>query len=287
MVDRNLTHFFRGGRFHTDEGMEVEIPPSGFAWREIASFPSRIDIYTQSVSQVFPLGTKLVYGEETYRYAQMGVGGVEIAALCQAVIPLAGHIAETGSAIAAVGATEITFTGAADSTDDLAVNELQDGTILIYDGAGEGHLYKIKSHAVAVNINTTPISLTLLDPIRVEVAAAAGLTVTHNKYKSVIIVPDTSTTAVPVGWTVIAVTTLYYFWLQTKGPTCSLVDGTIIMGQEVRPSEDDAGAVAAMNYDEAVGATGEDSGKVGRVLEIGSDAAGAAATYGFIEALLE
>ncbi len=285
MVDRNLTHFFRGGRFHTDEGMEVEIPPSGFAWREIASFPSRIDIYTQSVSQVFPLGTKLVYGEETYRYAQMGAGTVEIGAVCQAVIPLAGHIAETGTVAQAIGDTQMTFTPNTVTTDDLAANELQDGHAFYYDGTGEGHIYKVKSHPAIIGGQAGV--LTLLDPIRIVNAAGSAITVTHNKYKSVIIVPDTSTTAVPVGVTVIAVTTLYYFWLQTKGPACVLVDGTIIMGQEVRSSEDDEGAVAAMNYDEAVGATGEDSGKIGRVLEIGADATGGAATYGFIEVLLE
>ncbi len=285
MTDRNLTHFFRGGRMVTDEGMVVEIPPSGFAWREIASFPSRIDPYATSASQVFPLGTKLEYGPEVYRYTQMGAGTVEIGAVCQAVIPLAGHIAETGTVVQAIGDTEMTFTPNTVSTDDLVANELQDGTALFYDGTGEGYLYKIKSHPAILGGSAGV--LTLLDPIRLANAAATAITVTHNKFKSVIIVPDTSTTAVPVGVTVTAVTTLYYCWLQTKGPCCVLVDGAIIMGQEVRTSEDDAGAVAAMNYDEAVGATGEDSGKIARVMEIGADAGGAAATYGFINLQLE
>ncbi|KKL58918.1 hypothetical protein LCGC14_2220530 [marine sediment metagenome] len=282
MADRNLTHFFRGGRFHTDEGMEVEIPPSGFAWREIASFPSRIDIYEESVSQVFPLGTKLTYGEETYRYAQMGAGSVEIAAVCQAVVPLAGHIAETGTVAQAIGDTQMTFTPNTVTTDDLAANELQDGNSFIYDGTGEGHIYKVKSHP-AITGGQAGV-LTLLDPVRVATGSTAAITATHNKYKSVIIVAAGVQTAVPVGVTVIAVTTLFYFWLQTKGPCCVLVDGTLVMGREVRCSEDDDGAVAAMDYDEANDAN---AGKIGRVLEIGADATGGASTYGFIELLLE
>ena len=56
------------------------------------------------------------------------------------------------------------------------------------------------------------------------------------------------------------------------------------MGALVRPSEDDDGAVAALDFDELAVA---DNGPVGRVMEIGADATGAEATYGFIYANLE
>ena len=88
----------------------------------------------------------------------------------------------------------------------------------------------------------------------------------------------------PVGWTVAAVTANHYCWLQVKGPLCALIDGTVVMGALVRPSEDDDEAVAALDFDELAVA---DNGPVGRVMEIGADAAGGEATYGFIYANLE
>jgi len=56
------------------------------------------------------------------------------------------------------------------------------------------------------------------------------------------------------------------------------------MGQVVRPSEEDDGAVAAQDFDEADDAN---HGSVGFVMEIGADAAGGAATFGMVFAQLE
>jgi hypothetical protein len=104
----------------------------------------------------------------------------------------------------------------------------------------------------------------------------------HNPYRAFIIHPSTNT-AMPIGWTVAAVTGSYYCWLQTHGPLAALIDGTVVMGQQVRCSEDDDGAVAALDYDES----GRNEPIVGYVMEIGADAAGGEATYGFIFATIE
>jgi len=277
MATRNITNKRRWSVISLPEGMIMTIPPDDNLKRIV--IPASVDPYAESATQEWPLGTKLQYGDEVYRYALEGGAGVEIGALCQAVVPLAGHINEVcGSE--AVGDTVIAFTPNTQTTDDLAANELARGYIYIYDGTGEGAKYMIKSHAAIVG--GVSGDLTLYDPIRI---ATGGLvaTVLHNKFYKFLIHPSPPT-AIPVGWTVAAVTASYYCWLQTKGPLCALIDGTVVMGEEVRPSEDDDGAVAAQVYDEDNDA---DHGIVGRVLEIGADAAGAAATYGFIDASLE
>ena len=279
MTARNITTKRRWSQIMNPAGQVLEIPPDDTMARIV--LPDEVDPYAESSTKQFPLGTKLSCwgGEEIYRYALEGGAGVEIGALVQALVPLAGHINEVcGSE--AIGDTVIAFTPNTQTTDDLAVNELAGGYIYIYDGAGEGAKYRIKSHPAIVGAVSG--DLTLYDPIRI---ATAGLvaTVLHNKFYKFLIHPAPPT-AVVLGWTVAAVTASYYCWLQTKGPCCALIDGAVVMGEEVRPSEDDDGAVAAQVYDEDNDA---DHGIVGKVLEIGADAAGGAATYGFIDARLE
>ena len=243
--------------------------------------PSEVDPYAESANQEYPLGTKLEYGDEVYRYALCGGTGVEIGALCQAVVPLAGHINEV-CGVAAVGDTTIAFTPNTVTTDNLAKNELARGYIFIYDGAGEGAKYLIKSHPAIVGAVSG--ILTLYDPIRIVNAAVA--TVIHNRFYKFLIHPSPPT-AMPIGWTVAAVTADYYCWLQTKGDCCALIDSggaAVVMGQPAVPSTEDDGAVQIFDADIA---TEPNSGLVGWIREIGADAAGGAATYGFVHATLD
>src|SRR3990167_531195 len=154
----------RGGLFTTTDGMLVEIPPSGFNWRTVRHVIGSIDPFAEEATQQFPLGTKLTYGEEVYRYTRCGGTGIEVSALCQAVVPLAGHINEAIDA-PLINTYAIAFTPNTVTTDDLLANELQDGYILIYDGTGEGHKYRIKSHPAI--LGGASGTLTLIDSIRV------------------------------------------------------------------------------------------------------------------------
>ena len=260
-------------------GQVLNIPPDDNLARIV--LPDEVDPYTTDSVQKFPLGTQLSCygGQEVYRYALEGGAGVEVGALVQSLVPLAGHINEVcGSS--AVGDTTIDFTPNTVTTDDLVANELAGGYIFIYDGTGEGYKYRVATHAAITG--GTSGTLTLYDPIKV---ATSGLvaTVMHNPYYKFLIHPGPPTAPV-VGWTVTAVTASHYTWLQTHGPCCALIDGTVVMANPVRPSEDDDGAVAAMDFDEADVAN---NGVVGRCMEIGSDATGGAGTFGFVFATLE
>jgi len=283
MVDRNLVIKHRGGIYTTGEGMVLTIPPSGFDWRAVmGGVPGVVDPYGENVAQEFPLGTKLIYGEETYRYSRMGAVAGVTGSLYQAVVPLAGHINEV-CGVGAVGDTTLAFTPNTDSTDDLVANELQDGYVFIYNGAGEGQKLKVLSHpAIAGAVSGT---LTLADPIRVVNAAVA--TVIHNRFRSVIVKPASRPTAMPVGFAQTIVTAAYYHWMLTAGPTTMLIDSggvAVVMGEPLSPSTEDAGAVQKWNPDIAAE---PDAGIVGWCMEIGADAAGGNATFGFGHATLD
>ena len=283
MADRNLVIKHRGGIYTTGEGMELHVPPSGFDWRAVmGGSPGVIDPYAESVFQQFPLGSKLVYGEEIYRYCQNGGVALKVSNLTQALVPLAGHINEAIGE-PSVGDTTIAFTPNTATTDDLALNELQDGYIIIYDNTGEGHKYKILSNPVIVGAVSGV--LTLVDPIRVAPVAASVATVIHNRFKSVIVHPA-PITAIPAGFVQNIVTASYFFWVLTQGPTGFLVDGSLVLGEHVRPSEDDDGAVTNMDFNEGT-TTLPNDGIVGRVMDIGADATGSQGTFGFGLAMLE
>ena len=278
MAERNITNKRTWGHVSLEDGQMLFVPPDD-TMRDVV-IPRSVDPYAESATKEFPLGTRLECwgGEEVYRYALCGGTGVEVAALVQALVPLAGHINEV-CGVAAVGDTTIAFTPNTATTDDVVKNGLAGGYIFIYNGAGAGQKCRIKSHeALTGAVSGT---LNLYDPIRVVNAATA--TVIYPKFYKFLIHPSPPT-AIPLGWTVIAVTANYYCWLQTKGPVCALIDGAVVMGEEVRPSEDDDGAVAALVYDEDNDA---DHGCVGRVLEIGADAEGSTGDTGFIYAMLD
>jgi hypothetical protein len=282
MADRNISVKRVWNSRQNRAGQILDIPPDDSLARIV--LPSEIDPYTTDTVQKFPLGTRLSCngGQEVYRYALEGGAGVEVGALCQSLVPLAGHINEVcGSS--AVGATELDFTPNTVSTDDLVANELAGGYIYIYNGTGEGYKYRVATHPAITG--GTSGTLTLYDPIKV---ATEGLvaTVMHSPYYKFLIHPSPPT-AMPIGWTVTAVTANHYTWIQTHGPCCSLIDsgGTaVVMGQPCTPSAEDDGAVQMFDPDAA---TEPNAGIVGWVMEIGADAGGAAATFGFVFATIE
>lgn len=284
MVDRNLVQKLRGSILTTGEGMELHIPPSGFDWRAIhGGGPGVIDPFSENAAQQWPMGTRLVYGERQFRYARANNVAIEVSALVQTRVPLAGHINEV-IGTHAIGSVTIDFTPNTVTTDDLDANELQDGHIFIYDDVGEGHMYLILSHPAIVG-GASGV-LTLVDPVRVAIGASATGTVLINTHQNLIIHPAPMTAKV-IGWTQQAIGASAYFWVLTRGPTAALIDSggaAVVMGEWVVPSLEDDGAVQVFDADIAAE---PDVGAVGRVLEIGADAGGNPATYGAVWAELD
>jgi len=123
MASRNISTRRVWNSRQNRSGQILDIPPDDSLARIV--LPDEIDPYTCDSKQKFPLGTRLSCygGQEVYRYALEGGAGREVGALCQALVPLAGHINEVcGSE--AVGDTVIAFTPNTQTTDDLAANEL-------------------------------------------------------------------------------------------------------------------------------------------------------------------
>ena len=143
------------------------------------------------------------------------------------------------AAAAAVGATTITVTlGATAATED----QYEDGAIYINDGAGEGHLYAIRSHPAADA--SASLVVTLHETVREALTTGTSLSgLIENDYKDVEIYDADDIDGPALGVAPAEVANVEFFWLQTSGRAAVLIQGTVVNGDAVEASQTTDGAV--------------------------------------------
>ena len=100
------------------------------------------DPFSESATKLFPLGSKLEYGDRKFRYAQID-SAVTSAGLTLENKLATAHHRDLVVAAASVGAKSITVTlGGTEA----AVDYYNEGYIHINVAAGQGQLLKIKDH---------------------------------------------------------------------------------------------------------------------------------------------
>jgi hypothetical protein len=183
-----------------------------------------------SATQAYPLGTKLESRDgRIWRYAVAGGVGLDPALMTQSEAIAAEAIDEVQTGYTTtIGDTTITIllTTSSGITD----GDLVDGWLLITDGTGEAHYYRIATNTWITG--DTVMQLTLHEPILVATEATTEITVIKNLYNGVIVAP-TVLTGVCMGVPNLAVTANYYFWAQRRGPCAMVVDTgeTLVVGQ--------------------------------------------------------
>lgn len=211
--------------------------------------------YAESATQLYPLGTQLVYGDRKFRYIKMD-GAVTAGKLLQQAVHVAHHTnclvtnadAVVGSYSHAAGSTTLSIETAGDT--DLTLNQYAEGYIHVNDAQGEGQLLRVKSHP-AHNHGVDPsVVITTYDALATAVVKnASQLSLTLNPYKDVIVAPAAETGAV-IGATVIDMTDDYFGWVVTNGPAALLVgEAVVVLGHRVVRNDSDAGGVMAANSD--------------------------------------
>lgn len=171
-------------------------------------------------------------------------GTIGAGQVATAKVPTAVHDMDLAvAAAAAVGDMTISLTVGAGA---ITANQFEDGILYINDGAGEGHCYHIKSHPAIASGGTGVF--TLWEPVREALTTATSLAgLMENRHKDCVVSPTTTVNEVlGVAPTEIADNT--YFWAQQSGVAAVLIQGTVVLGQEVTPSQTTAGAVDAANY---------------------------------------
>ena len=171
-----------------------------------------------------------------------------------------------------VGDTTITVTLEATAATE---NQYEDGAIYINDGAGEGHLYAIRSNPAADASGS--LTVTLHEKVREALTTGTSLCgLIENDYKDVELwdYNDIDGPALGVAPTEIADDT--YFWLQTSGRACVLLSGTThpVLGDAVEASESADGAMQL--HDVSANTDREPLGTIAGVLAVTTD-------YGYVK----
>jgi len=199
--------------------------------------------FSESSTLLWPLGTKLIYGNRVFKYAQMAAVGVTAGkCVAAAAVVNANHRDCAAVATSALSQT-ITLTLGNTAT---TLNQYAEGYIHINDGPAQGLLLKIKSHPAASG--TATCVFTMYDALgAVALTTASKLDLILAPYGGLLVAPTTMA-GPTVGVTVWDMTASYYGWIQTQGP-CSVLyaanptGATYALGDIMIRADGTAGAV--------------------------------------------
>ena len=199
-------------------------------------------IYEESSTPKFDLGEKLELKDgREFRYANFGaavgaglVVSQDVSATCVAEI-------DNSVTAAAAGATSVTVDNAALS--GTTADQFAGAYMHLTDDAGEAHQYRIKSNTAA---STNAVTFTLYDGLVVAVTTATDVAISGGLYNKLVGATG-ATDYIVSGVTPIAFTSGYYGWVQTRGISTVLADGTITIGQTLMLSDNAPGAVEALD----------------------------------------
>lgn len=182
-------------------------------------------IYEESATQLYYIGTKLVYNDgRKFRYGGVGGSAIYKALMMQSSVMLSYMTAQTQTALTqSVGDQEITTlitTGSGAALDDFAQGFM---CVDSGDAAAIGDIYRILSSKVGST--DTEFTLLLERVIRTALTASAVLTFVKNKYQDLIVVPQATGVTAPIaGVPLIDMTADYFGWFQTRGYAPLIVD---------------------------------------------------------------
>lgn len=189
------------------------------------------NIYEQSATQQYELGTLLMYNDRKFRYSLAGATALSKAYMTCGMTneaKLVEELQSTSYAYGAVGAYEIIVDITTASS--FPENALKGGFMVVNKSNGIGDIYKIRANKV---LSTDTLMRVLLEtPIRTAFGSGTEVTFVTSKFYKTVVVPTTATqpaTGIPL----IDVTAAYYYWGQTGGEAPCYVDtgDTIVLGE--------------------------------------------------------
>lgn len=191
------------------------------------------DPLTESETQQFPLGTKLIQGERVWRYCKNSSAAVTVVGnILQG--PAGVHATIEDDIVIATASAIGTYSVTIDSHGDIDVAPWatedggKEGYIYINGGTGIGQCRKIKGHEALVTTNEA--IFTVYEPWKVAlIAGDSECGLAENPYSNVV-VAAAGVTAPPIGVATIALTASYYFWAQSGGPCAVTCHAAIAHG---------------------------------------------------------
>ena len=200
-----------------------------------------VNPWAESSTQLFPLGSELHYGNNIFRYGQLGGTAVTAGKLVQHAAIIANHTNCAATAATTAGTTAISIETAGDT--DITLNQYADGYLWVNDVNGEGQTMRVQSNPAHDHGVDPSIVITTYDELATALTTNSQLSLIANPHTGLIVAPAAETGAV-MGATVIDMTADYYGWFTTSGPQALLSVGTLVVGNMAVRSGGTAGGVA-------------------------------------------
>jgi len=199
-----------------------------------ASTYGTVDPFTSGASQLFPIGSKLLYGNTTYRYCKMGSAAVTAGKCITHAASIAHHFDLAPTADVAAGETAISVETAGDT--DITLNQYAGGYLYINDGAGEGQMLRIRSNPAHDHSSDPSIVITTYDDLATAITASSSTRITLIADPlSALIVQAATTTGATMGVTVVDMAASHFGWMAVSGPQAVLTSGTLVVGNHAVP----------------------------------------------------
>jgi hypothetical protein len=190
-----------------------------------------VDPFTSGASQLFPLGSKLLYGNTTYRYCKMGSGAVTAGKCVTHAASIAHHFDLTPTAGVAAGETAISVETAGT---DITLNQYAGGYLYVNDAAGEGQMLRIRSNPAHDHSADASIVITTYDDLATAITTSSRITLIADPL-SALIVQAATTTGATMGVTVVDMAASHFGWMAVSGPQAVLTSGTLVVGNHAVP----------------------------------------------------
>ena len=190
-----------------------------------------VDPFTSGASQLFPLGSKLLYGNTTYRYCKMGSGAVTAGKCVTHAASIADHFDLTPTAGVAAGETAISVETAGT---DITLNQYAGGYLYVNDAAGEGQMLRIRSNPAHDHSADASIVITTYDDLATAITTSSRITLIADPL-SALIVQAATTTGATMGVTVVDMAASHFGWMAVSGPQAVLTSGTLVVGNHAVP----------------------------------------------------
>tara|TARA_R110002012_G_scaffold137444_4_gene292286 strand:+ start:188 stop:1093 length:906 start_codon:yes stop_codon:yes gene_type:complete len=232
------------GNIFTDDGGHIQYAaatgygPADFIVGKGGSQYATVDPYTSGASQLFPLGSRLLYGNTVYSYGKMGAGAVTAGKCVTHAASIADHFDLTPTAGVAAGETAISVETAGT---DITLNQYANGYLYVNDAAGEGQMLRIKSNPAHDHSADPSIVITCYDDLATAITTSSRITLIPDP-RSALIGQAATTTGATMGVTVVDMAATHFGWFAVSGPATVLTSGTLVVGNHAVP----LGAVGAV-----------------------------------------
>tara|TARA_R110001592_G_scaffold5314_4_gene29358 strand:- start:1596 stop:2501 length:906 start_codon:yes stop_codon:yes gene_type:complete len=232
------------GNIFTDDGGHIQYAaatgygPADFIVGKGGSQYGTVDPYTSGASQLFPLGSRLLYGNTVYSYGKMGAGAVTAGKCVTHAASIAHHFDLTPTAGVAAGETAISVETAGT---DITLNQYANGYLYVNDAAGEGQMLRIKSNPAHDHSDDPSIVITCYDDLATAITTSSRITLIPDP-RSALIGQAATTTGATMGVTVVDMAATHFGWFAVSGPATVLTSGTLVVGNHAVP----LGAVGAV-----------------------------------------